>query len=564
MQHIYHHTDDEEHSPESLQNAATSNSQAGDRRERRQDGGTRSARLSHRSRAGCWTCRARKVKCDEARPRCGPCTRLNRDCDWGQRWNFSDATLTTQDKHTNVKTAGNVVWDPRARRHRPTQHLYNDRDDDEDPEFPCLTADEDRERKAETRRPGTFGLVLTPTAFLRSEIPEYASSADGRLQQSNIRAPRPRYGRQSNRLAPNVVILDRFEDASPVSASWPPGTDRRRSDPELASLSIKTEARSTGYSTAPGTPLARSDEHLIRHFRQYIVPRLVQPQHPGTLLPSSIPDVLEYEAARFRPLHHSICAISALNLAYSGLMSLEEAMQHYHQALGAQTTAAGPHDLLSDGVFFRHFLLFIYDISMAAGSGDNGGANMWAEHLNHLRRLTVSRRRSSASLGSSYGYVVWKICELDMYACLMGSGHCEFLQAICNEDMLPPLESQVPFVAALSSMAPGAPPFLPGETHSFPAVLKLYERVVTQTAKIAMAAQSFRLHAPGSQPTTPGLFAQWQANTAQLQNELLTLWMQAYPYQYVGSDLSAPVVENLPERVRSVFDSVRQPDDPAC
>ena len=175
----------------------------------------------------------------------------------------------------------------------------------------CLTADEDRERKAETRRPGTFGLVLTPTAFLRSEIPEYASSADGRLQQSNIRAPRPRYGRQSNRLAPNVVILDRFEDASPVSASWPPGTDRRRSDPELASLSIKTEALSTGYSTAPGTPLARSDEHLIRHFRQYIVPRLVQPQHPGTLLPSSIPDVLEYEAARFRPLHHSICAISA-------------------------------------------------------------------------------------------------------------------------------------------------------------------------------------------------------------------------------------------------------------
>lgn len=33
-----------------------------------------------RVRSGCTTCRARKVKCDEAKPICDNCTRLNRDC----------------------------------------------------------------------------------------------------------------------------------------------------------------------------------------------------------------------------------------------------------------------------------------------------------------------------------------------------------------------------------------------------------------------------------------------------------------------------------------------------
>ncbi|KAG9615260.1 hypothetical protein KCU86_g24277, partial [Aureobasidium melanogenum] len=59
-------------------------------------------RLSHRSRAGCWTCRKRKVKCDETHPRCGPCTRLNKECDWEFRWKFDDVTQNTQNKYSNV------------------------------------------------------------------------------------------------------------------------------------------------------------------------------------------------------------------------------------------------------------------------------------------------------------------------------------------------------------------------------------------------------------------------------------------------------------------------------
>ncbi|KAL2074472.1 hypothetical protein VTL71DRAFT_8250 [Oculimacula yallundae] len=35
-----------------------------------------------RTRTGCLTCRKRKVKCDEAKPNCGRCERLQRECTW--------------------------------------------------------------------------------------------------------------------------------------------------------------------------------------------------------------------------------------------------------------------------------------------------------------------------------------------------------------------------------------------------------------------------------------------------------------------------------------------------
>ncbi|PWY62101.1 hypothetical protein BO83DRAFT_432737 [Aspergillus eucalypticola CBS 122712] len=41
--------------------------------------------LHSQSRQGCLTCRDKKVKCDETRPRCLRCIRLNRDCDYSAR-----------------------------------------------------------------------------------------------------------------------------------------------------------------------------------------------------------------------------------------------------------------------------------------------------------------------------------------------------------------------------------------------------------------------------------------------------------------------------------------------
>lgn len=42
-------------------------------------------RSGPRSKAGCWTCREKKVKCDEGRPICERCIRLGRRCDYVPR-----------------------------------------------------------------------------------------------------------------------------------------------------------------------------------------------------------------------------------------------------------------------------------------------------------------------------------------------------------------------------------------------------------------------------------------------------------------------------------------------
>ncbi|KAM3078511.1 hypothetical protein ACMFMG_006385 [Clarireedia jacksonii] len=47
-----------------------------------------------RTRTGCLTCRARKVKCDEGKPDCGRCVRLQRECKWSTPPSHLSATTS--------------------------------------------------------------------------------------------------------------------------------------------------------------------------------------------------------------------------------------------------------------------------------------------------------------------------------------------------------------------------------------------------------------------------------------------------------------------------------------
>ena len=244
-------------------------------------------------------------------------------------------------------------------------------------------------------------------------------------------------------------------------------------------------------------------------------------------------------------LHEAICAVSTLNLAYSGRSSLEEAIQRYTRALSAMT-ASSSDDLLSDGVFLTHFLLFIYDICIPMQS-DNGGADMWASHLHQLHRIATSRHER---LGHEpHAYILWSICELDMYACLLGSGNCEFVRTVRQYNMLPPLDQQIP------SLDPSvSSPYLANEASFFPSILALDRGLVIQTAKLAQSAHMFRNEAANSNSVSPGVYARWQARVTQLQSELSTLWIQSYP-GFLDPE-SPEAGQKLPSRVRYVFEHV--------
>ncbi|KAK4615946.1 hypothetical protein CLAFUW4_09761 [Fulvia fulva] len=470
----------------------------------------------------------------------------------------------TQSKFTNINTSGNAVWDPAVRQQYSASPSLEESDDL--PEFACLASDEDREKKAEAHKPGTFGVVVTPESFF--DLPEYAASVPHESRRTSgasygsassargaYRSPRPGATRSITLADPNTVVLDRFEDSPVTSPTSFPRSDesRRGSFPEaLQNLSITSSAFASGTSTALQTPTFRgADDHLLAHFRQYIVPCLAQPQPPhtasalGIISQSTARNAIELEAHRFRPLHNAICAISALHLAYSGRSSLEDAMQHYHQALAASASATSPNDLITDGVFFRHFLLFVYDICIPMQNED--GANMWAEHLNHLRRIATQRRNGTGS--ESYSHTLWVIMELDTAACLLGSGNCDFVRTIMEQVLLPPLAQQLP---ALTT-TPSESTFPPQEAHIFPPILALNQSIVLQTATMAQTAQRFRHEAiKRDRVTSPGTWARLQANSAQLQSDMHTIW-QRYCPEYLAP-YTYRTGANLPERVQIVFE----------
>nr|POE63455.1 hypothetical protein CFP56_04358 [Quercus suber] len=241
-----------------------------------------------------------------------------------------------------------------------------------------------------------------------------------------------------------------------------------------------------------------------------------------------------------------MCAVSALNLAYAGLSSLEVAMQHYQEALISSVDPTKVDDMLSDGVFLRHFLLFIYDICVPMAI-ENGGATMWGEHLRHLLRLAIARRQRAGH--EPLGYIVWTICELDMYACARGSGNCAFMSAVIQQGMLPELHEQIPRLGFELGT-----PYQADEVQVFPAILALNQRIVIQSAELARQRAGFGANdaAQGSKPTSPGHHAQWQAAASQAQSDLLSTWSKCYPSFLEPESVQAG--HDLPPRVRFVFE----------
>ena len=79
-------------------------------------------RLPPRSRFGCWTCRTRKVKCDEARPECTPCSRLGHKCDYNPRLAFKDDTPRVIEKISGLSGGQGPAWQCKSRSSSTNQH----------------------------------------------------------------------------------------------------------------------------------------------------------------------------------------------------------------------------------------------------------------------------------------------------------------------------------------------------------------------------------------------------------------------------------------------------------
>lgn len=286
------------------------------------------SRLPPRSRFGCWTCRTRKVKCDEARPKCSPCTRLGHRCDYNPRLSFKDDTPRVVEKMQHLTGQPQGVWDQLLSRLYHSQ-LANHPRYDFLPPFSSLTNDDDREKKAEFRPPGSYNVIVTPSSLARLDEYKASHDAERTTPSAAFQRPKPDFpdplgqGTENNVITlgdPDTVVLRMFEDNSkkPTSPISPSSRFGVFSPSSLMSLSTRhyfqrTDAFTLSSQPTPPpltfeiTPQDPRDCPLICHYRNLLSRHLFH-VHRGSTAPALAPgavftqELFERTVATFPPV----------------------------------------------------------------------------------------------------------------------------------------------------------------------------------------------------------------------------------------------------------------------
>lgn len=417
----------------------------------------------------------------------------------------------------DISTAGSSVWDPTSP--TPTESSASQSAaEDVLPPFTSLTSDEDREKKAEAQSPGTYHVIVNPGSF--SRLPEYnedmvdgtgvplSSLRRGSLAGSLAASMSSSFGKEraiegSPVLVaddPNTVILTRFEDSTRRATLRP---TRAPPSPRMAlQFQTSTEGSNSqsevddvrGLSSTDQPPSLLSiaaaggqDSGLLDHFRTRVWKQMVQIDsdrpissvsqitHPGA-------DVFEQEAAFFPPLFHAMMAVSALSLAHQESERRLDALQHYQQALPAlSSTLRSAEDLTSDGGFLTHFLLLVYEIAAA----EPGGSNLWVQHIAQLLRISLMRREVFG--GERYPFIIWWVCDIDIYAMMSGAGTGDFVGTMLKNDMMPP-----PSFHLYPLGIDGSSIVYSHETDTLPLILQLNYEITVLAARLGLLAVELR------------------------------------------------------------------------
>ena len=199
-----------------------------------------------------------------------------------------------------------------------------------------LTNDEDRERKAEFRTPGSYYLVVNPSSF--AEFDEYKDNQHDRDSPKSI-ASKPRGSEYADQFSSNqtrydepdgdhfhdtpiskdsdIVILKTFEDdthklGSPTSAVVQALSSRTStlSLPSSAGSTHRTDFFMFSYDNTPLMRMAHHDgrdHQLVYYYKTFVYRHLAQVHRDslGTSLETgalSAPDIFERQAASFLPV----------------------------------------------------------------------------------------------------------------------------------------------------------------------------------------------------------------------------------------------------------------------
>ena len=416
-------------------------------------------------------------------------------------------------------------------------------EDDNLPPFSQLSTDEDRERKAEFRSPGTYHVIVNPSSFASPNGFDDEVEGIKSLGIISPKSPRKfsamegRAPRKDSYEGPDTMILGSFEDSirNLPNLGLHNSQPSVSNTPSLESHSPFTYPRSIEFVRYHSEPrslmdmmhVQSSDHHIVVFYNNF-VRRQFNQVHRDTLGSyaqsgsMTVIEVLDQIATSFVPLYHAVMAFSALSMAHSqGIQNLK-ALQHYQEALPSlKNSLKSSQDLSSDGALLTHFILLLYEIAGA----EPRGSNLWAQHLRQLHRIITVRR--SLYGPENYGFVVWWVFAIDTHSVLCGSGRGEYVEAILNsDDLLPPINPQT----SSPEMATSVP--LPNsnispDLQAAPSILEFHRVVLIQAARLGLLSRDIR-NEVGQDPQA-GVSYRHRQQVENLRNRLTQTWDGSMP-----------------------------------
>ncbi|MCJ1282031.1 hypothetical protein MMC26_001354 [Xylographa opegraphella] len=478
------------------------------------------------------------LRCDEAKPQCNQCARLGHECDYSHKVAFKDETSKVVDKYLGSNRPRIPPWNPAA-----------EPDSDNEPRpsaaidtlgaFATLTNDEERQRKAEYRRPGTYFIVATPSSFLGLE--EYRNTSNEPPERSSTAFDDSTQTVTANiALDAETIILGTFEDHPQQPAAWSlpalsnlGGHDYDDASPQTPSFP-RFPSNLDGLRASPSslvettqlssTPSARQEERLLQHYRSFVRRHVVQIRrvNPDVSTGDSGfgPDLFEQEASNFAPLRYALMALSSLSLAHTEGSRNVLALQYYQKALSPlQNNLRIEQDMASNGAFLTHFVLLLYEIAAAEP--------LWATHISHLDQIAQVRRNVYGM--EPFPAIVWWVFIIDTHALLCGIGKGTFISNLIRNGHVP---TSADMIRAPGLVEPSS--HVPEEAPMMPSTLDFHRVVTLLAARLGLIASNLRsaasLRISSAQPRVPqASHPQWQQQVHEIQESLRQAWRTQVP-----------------------------------
>lgn len=217
-----------------------------------------------------------------------------------------------------------------------------DADEDHLPPFSSLTNDEDREKKAEFRAPGTYNIIVNPSSFV--DLEEYRESnfcskkgpgweispPNQQSHQSNMTGISSLHSNEHLQEDPNVVILEKFEGDAVIIPVIIPVINIRH--PQSAASVVTSQSSSCQVSpratvsplfgkTVPAQILLQippgkdDDSRLIAHLNRFVLPSFAQVHRDALGTEADTDTLLSHEVFAQNAAHFSPVRVSTLNTA---------------------------------------------------------------------------------------------------------------------------------------------------------------------------------------------------------------------------------------------------------